>query len=274
MPPLRGRFGDAAFCLSTRQVVKQSLEQTNRSESSRQMTEQNPCLVESVMRLSPRLAVFDCDGTLWSGDAGEGFFDWELKRGVVSDETVRRMRTGYADYKAGKVSEDDMCGEMVTMHKGLAEAEVLHLAREFFEENFVGRIFPEMRELIAQLQASGCDVWAVSSTNEWVIREAMRHVGIDPAKILAAAVEIENGLITDRLVRVPSGIGKPKAILEVIGRPPDAGFGNSKWDVEMLAISRYAMAVNPNPDLEQIARDRGWTVYWPARMKKSGAELS
>ncbi len=31
----------------------------------------------------------------------------------------------------------------------------------------------------------------------------------------------------------------------------------------MLAIARYAIAVNPNPDLEQIARDRGWTVYWP-----------
>jgi len=224
---------------------------------------QQPSLIESVLRLSPRLAVFDCDGTLWSGDAGEGFFDWELKRGVVSDKIVRQMRSRYADYKAGKGSEDDMCGEMVTMHKGMAEAEVLRVARQYFEENFVGRIFPEMRQLVGQLQASGCDVWAVSSTNEWVIREAMSHVGIDPEKILAAAVEIENGIVTDRIIRVPSGIGKPKAILEVIGRPPDAGFGNSRWDLEMLAISRYAIAVNPNPDLVQIARDRGWTVYWP-----------
>jgi phosphoserine phosphatase len=223
----------------------------------------NPSLIESVLRLSPRLAVFDCDGTLWSGDAGESFFDWELNRGVVSDEVVRWARARYADYRAAKVSEDDMCGEMVTLHKGLQESEVLRLAGEFFEQKFVGRIFPEMLQLIVKLQTSGCDIWAVSSTNEWVIREAMPHVGISPGKILAAAVEIENGIITDRLIRVPTGIGKPRAILEVIGRPPDAAFGNSRWDAEMLAISRYSFAVNPNSDLEQLARQKGWTVYWP-----------
>jgi phosphoserine phosphatase len=176
---------------------------------------------------------------------------------------VRWARARYADYKAGKVSEDDMCGEMVTLHKGLKEAEVLRLSKEFFEEKFVQNIFPEMRQLVSEMPNSGCDVWAVSSTNEWVIREAMKHFGIPKEKILAAAVEIENGIITDRLVRVPSGIGKPKAILEVIGRPPDTAFGNSRWDTEMLQIARYPIAVNPNPDLEEVARQRGWTVYWP-----------
>src|SRR5229473_3584149 len=115
-------------------------------------TTPNPSLIQSVLRLSPRLAVFDCDGTLWSGDAGEGFFDWELKRGVVSDGIARAIRARYADYRAGKVSEDEMCGEMVTMHAGLREDEILRLSREFFDENFAGRIFPEMRQLVADLQ--------------------------------------------------------------------------------------------------------------------------
>lgn len=225
-------------------------------------------LIESVLRLSPRLAVFDCDGTLWSGDAGEGFFDWELKRGVVSDEVVRWARARYADYRAGKVSEDDMCGEMVQLHKGLREDDVLRLCNEFFEQNFASRIFPEMQQLISELQKSGCDVWAVSSTNEWIIREAMKHFGIPREKILAAAIEVDAGVVTDRLIRVPSGIGKPQAILEVIGRPPDAAFGNSRWDAEMLRIARYAVAVNPNPDLETLAREREWTVYWPAGTRK------
>ena len=219
--------------------------------------------VEDVLRLQPRLAVFDCDGTLWAGDAGEGFFDWELNRGVLSEEVVRWARPRYADYRAGKVVEDDMCGEMVTMHRGLTEAQVQQAANQFFEDNFVSRIFPEMRELVGRLRQLGCDVWAVSSTNEWVIRAGMKHCGIPENRILAAAVEIENGIVTDRLVRVPTGAGKPAAIRDVIRKDPDAAFGNSRWDTEMLAIARHAFAVNPNPDLEKTARERGWTVYWP-----------
>ena len=219
--------------------------------------------IDSVISLNSRLAVFDCDGTLWSGDAGEGFFDWELKRGVVSEEIVRWARARYVEYRAGKVSEDEMCGEMVTLHQGLQESDVLALGRQFFEENFVRRIFPEMRELIARLQALGTDVWAVSSTNQWVIREAMTHVGIAPEKILAASAEVKNGIITDKLTRLPSGPGKPKAILEVIKQVPDAAFGNSRWDADMLVLARHGFAVNPNPDLEKMAQGKGWTIYWP-----------
>src|SRR5579863_9593184 len=213
--------------------------------------------LDSVLGLTPKLAVFDCDGTLWSDDAGESFFRWELTRGVVSDDVARRIMARHDDYLAGNVSEDDMCGEMVTMHAGLAESDLRQLSNEFFEENFVAQIFPEMRDLVARLQVSGCEVWAVSSTNEWVIEAGMQHFGIPLKQILTAAVEIESGRITDRLIRVPSGPGKPKAIREVIKRDPDAVFGNSRWDAEMLEIARHPFVINPNPDLEQKARSRG-----------------
>lgn len=219
--------------------------------------------IESVLRLQPRLVVFDCDGTLWAGDAGERFFDWELKRRLVSDEIVRWARARYADYKAGVVSEDDMCAEMVTLHLGLVESEVQAAAREFFDENFVSQIFSEMRQLVDRLHKNGCEIWAVSSTNEWVIQAGMRHFDIPENRILAAAVKVENGVITDRLTRVPSGEGKPRAIRDVIRRNPDAAFGNSRWDAAMLKIARHAFAVNPNLDLEETAREQGWKIYFP-----------
>ena len=87
--------------------------------------------------------MFDCDGTLWAGDAGVGFFEWELSRGLVSERRVRWARARYADYLAGKVSEDDMCAEMVTMNRGLAEADVMRAAgRVLRRENAWDGFFP------------------------------------------------------------------------------------------------------------------------------------
>jgi phosphoserine phosphatase len=219
--------------------------------------------LDSVIALQPAIAAFDCDGTLWSGDAGEGFFRWELDNGLVLPEIVDWARLRYADYRAGNVNEDDMCAEMVTIHKGLSESFVQSAANQYFDEVMLPQIFPEMKKLVTHLQEQGCQVWAVSSTNEWMIRAGMRHFGISQDRILAAMAEVDDGIIGDRVVRVPSGDGKAKALRSVITDPPDAAFGNSKWDIAMLEMARYAFAVNPNPDLEGVARERGWRIYYP-----------
>lgn len=226
--------------------------------------------IDSILKLQPKLAVFDCDGTLWSGDAGETFFAWEQEESVVPEETMRAMRARYADYKAGNVAEEVMCAELVTMHKGLIEADVQRAATRFFDLNFVEQIFPEMQKLVQRLQSQGCDVWAVSSTNEWVIRAGMRHFGIARDHILAAAVKIDKMRITDQVVRIPSGDGKPLAIREVVKKDPDAAFGNSRWDRDMLEIARHPYAINPNPDLKEAALARGWPVYFPNGSALSG----
>ena len=91
----------------------------------------------------------------------------------------------------------------------------------------------------------------------------MKHFGIPPERVLAAAVVVEDGKVTDKVIRVPSGKGKPKAIREVIGRTPDAVFGNSIWDADMLEVARHPFAINPTKELEQIAGQRQWPIYFP-----------
>ena len=220
--------------------------------------------LDSVLRLDPRVAALDCDGTLWAGDAGERFFDWELREGnLVSDALVQPLRERYTAYRRGEVEESTMCGEMVTMHEGISERKMMDAAVRFFDQFFVEQIFPEMRELVRRLQQNGCEVWAVSSSNEWVIRAAMKHFDIPERRVLAAKVELDGDIVTDRLMRVPSGAGKTQALREVVRKEIDAAFGNSRWDTEMLAMAKHAFAVNPNPDLESIAHGRGWRVYFP-----------
>src|SRR5689334_25130928 len=88
--------------------------------------------VQKVLHKKPRIAVFDCDGTLWSGDSGADFFYWEIERGIIAPEIAKWATARYQDYKAGKVDEETMCGEMVTINAGIAMQALEESAEVFF----------------------------------------------------------------------------------------------------------------------------------------------
>ncbi|MCL2660688.1 MAG: haloacid dehalogenase-like hydrolase [Acidobacteriaceae bacterium] len=221
----------------------------------------------SVHALAPRVAVFDCDGTLWSGDSGSGFMRWTIEQGLLSQQAIDWINGRYQGYCHGEVNEIAICGEMVQVYEGIREDELRRTAREYFSRCVEQNIFPEMRALVADLQAKGVDIWAVSSTNDWVVEEAMTRFGIAPDRVLAARVEIANGVATGTLRDVPSDEGKAAALARVGITTPDAVFGNSIHDAAMLAIARQAYAVNPTEALlAQCARER-WPVYYPASVR-------
>lgn len=217
-----------------------------------------------VLDANPKVAVFDCDGTLWSGDAGCGFMDWSIEQGLVSRSTADWIDNRHRAYRAGKVSEEAICGEMVQMYAGLREQELRGAAARYFNEFVRQRIFPELKSVISSLHRAGAEIWAVSSTNRWVIEEGVRDFSIAPERILAAEVRVDNGKITDELVDVPTDESKAAALRRVGLPHPDAVFGNSIHDLAMLDLARHAYPVNPSPALLQAAAQRGWGYFRPA----------
>lgn len=216
-----------------------------------------------VFANNPRVAVFDCDGTLWGGDAGYGFMVWSLEQGLVSRSTSDWIDNRHRAYRAGQVSEETICGEMVQIYAGLREEELRAAAARYYQEFVRGRIFPEMAALVAALRKAGVELWAVSSTNRWVIAEGVRDFGIPEDHILAADVRVTNGTITSDLIDVPTDEGKATA-LQRVGLPaPDAVFGNSIHDLAMLEIARQAFPVNPSPALLAAAARHGWGYFRP-----------
>jgi phosphoserine phosphatase len=218
---------------------------------------------DAVLSLSPSTAIFDCDGTLWSGDAGYGFMVWSIEAGLVSRNASDWIDSRYRLYLTGEVSETEMCGEMVQIYAGLQEEEIRHAAAEYFRSHIEAHIFPELRALVAKLRSRGADIWAVSSTNNWVIEEGVHHFDIPASRVLAAQVKITNGRITSDLIDVPSGDGKAAALRRAGIDRPDVVFGNSIHDAAMLAMARQAFPVNPTPALLEVAAEHGWTVFYP-----------
>jgi len=235
------------------------------------------------------IAVFDCDGTLWSGDAGSGFMRWTIAKGLLSTDAVGWLDARYQAYLAGKNDELSICGQMVQVYRGISEATMRAAAAEFFATEIEPRIFAELRALVADYQSRGVEIWAVSSTNDWVIEEGVRCFNIPPNRVLAARVAIENGIVTDRLLDVPTDEGKAASLARIGITAPHAVFGNSIHDAAMLELARGAnivsnkskeidicgaFPVNPTPALLSLAATRGWPVYYPASVSPSTGHSS
>jgi len=222
---------------------------------------------EAVRAVAPKVAVFDCDGTLWSGDAGSAFMNWTIETGLVSREATDWIDGRYRGYLRGEVSEVAICGEMVQMYQRLREEEMRRAAKVFFEKQVDRNIFPEMLALVEELRGAGVEIWAVSSTNNWVIEEGVRRFGIPANRVLAACVEVKDGVVTDVLLDVPTDEGKVQSLSRVGVRSPDVVFGNSVHDAAMLAIARRAFVVNPTPGLVERSAQEGWPVYYPVSVE-------
>src|ERR1700756_5186786 len=118
-------------------MTSPSLSMSNTSEN----------FINSVLSLKPRIAVFDCDGTLWANNSGEDFFYWSMNRGMVSAGVQKWARNRYEDYRQGNVAEEVMCGEMTTMYAGLRVKEIEIAAAEFFADIIKPHYFLEMQRL-------------------------------------------------------------------------------------------------------------------------------
>jgi phosphoserine phosphatase len=216
-----------------------------------------------VLDSNPKVAVFDCDGTLWGGDAGSGFMVWSLEQGLVSRSTSDWIDTRYRAYQTGKVSEVEICGAMVQIYAGLRDQELRAAAAQYVEKFVRPRIFPEIAALVASLRKAGVELWAVSSTCRWVVAEGVRDFGIPEQRVLAAEVRVVEGLISSKIVDVPTDEGKAATLARVGLAAPDVAFGNSIHDLAMLRIARHAFPINPSPALLVAAAKKGWGYFRP-----------
>lgn len=208
--------------------------------------------------------VTDADKTLWFDDIGEAFLRKLIaERALVSPEAEGDV---WATYEA-KVAADRTAGYAwaVQVMAGMPEAELVKRARNFAAGWVPFKTFPAMRELVLAARASKCEVWLVSASNQWIVAAAGALLGIDADKIHGIRVEVQNGVLTDRVVQpITNAQGKVDLIEQLVKRTPNLVTGDSAGDYEMMAMAKGAVLISVpgayDPAHVEKAKKSGWAI--------------
>lgn len=219
-----------------------------------------------------KVAVFDCDGTLLGQApyylADEALFDYaRLNYENKTDEkSVQKMAV------VDKLLHGDKVGveyvkRRIAFLSGMTTEEVLTMGDNMFRTKYKQKLYPQMRQLIANLKVYGFEVWVISASPEMLYqRFCNEQLGIPEERILGVRSRVtESGVLTDELViPVPQELGKAEVINTFIKAKPLFSAGNSRGDMEMMNQSS-GLKMIVNPDDTKIEKDMGnKTVkqYW------------
>lgn len=209
-------------------------------------------------RLPRSAAAFDADGTLWSGDVGELVLQAMIGLGKVP-------ASYWARYEALlPVDAPAACALCVEAFRGSRLDEVRAWSRELVASQQHGPLFAPVVGLARALAERGCEVWVVSGSNAWTVREGVEAVGLDPARVLALTGPHPEGVFTGEVSRpVTCAAGKVEALRRATDRPLLLAAGNALYDVALLEHAELPLTIAPRGQptrLRELAHARGWPV--------------
>jgi HAD superfamily hydrolase (TIGR01490 family) len=136
------------------------------------------------------------------------------------------------------------------------------------------RIYPQMMSVVREHQDAGRPTYIVTAASNEIAQELARVLAMDGA--IGTRSEIVDGVYTGELDGpFVYGEGKAKALREFaaaesISLESSWAYSDSVSDLPMLEAVGHPVAVNPDAELNEIARREGWDVL---RFEKLGQRL-
>jgi HAD superfamily hydrolase (TIGR01490 family) len=222
--------------------------------------------------MKPRLALFDLDHTLLSGDSDVLWCDFLMDRGVLArDVFAARNADMEARYKVGEVDAQAFADFYIGTLAGRAASDWEPLRRDFLAERVLPRIPAAARALVRAHQQAGELVVLTTATNRYLSELTGIDLGFE--HIIATEVEEQDGVFTGRARGVLNmRAGKVARLADwLAARGEDladfdsVAYSDSINDLPLLAAATRAVAVDPDARLRDEATRRGWRVIELAR---------
>ena len=213
----------------------------------------------------PRIAFFDLDHTLLSGDSDVLWCAFLIEKGVLDRAVFERRNADIeARYKAGSVEVSEFANFYLSMLAGHTPAHWEPLRQEFLRTQIRPNIPAAARAVVRRHQAGGDLAVLTTATSRFLSELTAEDLGF--AHVIATEPELVHGVfsgVATGVLNMRAGkVTRLHAWLAARGQRLDgfesAAYSDSINDLPLLEAVDHAVAVNADAKLAAIAAERGW----------------
>jgi HAD superfamily hydrolase (TIGR01490 family) len=215
------------------------------------------------------LCLFDLDHTLLPIDSDHAWGEFVIAQGWVDGAAFQRGNDAfYAQYRQGSLDIDAYVAFATAPLRARSDDELAAAHRQFMATVIEPAIRPAALALVALHRSHGDRLALVTSTNDFITGPIAAAFGIDT--LIATRLERDAGRrLTGRIDGTPAfREGKVARVGQWLAQSGAswadferiAVYSDSLNDLALLERATEPVATNPAPELEKLARERGWRI--------------
>ncbi len=215
-----------------------------------------------------KLAIFDIDGTIFRSSLLIELVNEFVKEEIFPQKVLQEIERDYQAWLNRKGSYDNYITSVVKVYVkhigGKKQSDVLRAARCVIKEQRE-RMYRFTRNLIEKCREEGYYLVAVSGSPHEIVESFVKTMHFDAA--FGTLYEVSGGSYTGKIFLANTVSDKSKVIrlfLKDYGLQADfkksLAVGDTEGDVPMLSLVGNPIAFNPNKNLLEVAKNRGWRI--------------
>src|SRR3954468_25056631 len=220
-----------------------------------------------VPSIRPRLTLFDLDHTLLTIDSDEAWVEFLIERKVPDAHDLERANAALVErYTRGEAQP----GEFAEFYLSTLVPHTPSTLAAWHAEYLAQKILPALpdaaRALVDGHRAQGDLLVLTTATSRFLTAAIADELGFE--HLIATEPEMLNGRYTGRIAGVANmrdgKVTRLHAWLAARGSAlaeyESTFYSDSRNDIPLLSRVDHPVAVNPDPVLAELARERGWRV--------------
>jgi len=215
-----------------------------------------------------KLALFDLDNTLLTGDSDFEWAQFLIEQGVIDRELYEAKNQHFYDqYKAGTLDIHEFLDFQLKPLSHHARRILDQWHEAFMRDRVRSMIGKPAQDLVAKHRSAGDLCVIITATNSFVTAPIARAFGVE--HLIATEPEQKDGEFTGRVAGVPSF--REGKIVRLENWMEERGwdwesfddstfYSDSLNDLPLLTMVKNPVAVDPDATLRAHAEHHGWSI--------------